>query len=65
MESVVCFADDTMLFSIVKDSAISANDLNHDLNVPKVHPPPHQKFCYINRAGAPYFPRLYDFSGDI
>ena len=26
------FADDTMLFSIVKDPAISANDLNHDLN---------------------------------
>ena len=26
------FADDTMLFSTVKDPAISANDLNHDLN---------------------------------
>ena len=26
------FADDTMLFSIVKDPAISANDLNHGLN---------------------------------
>ena len=27
------FADDTMLFSIVKDPVISANDLNHDLNI--------------------------------
>ena len=27
------FADDTMLFSIVKDPEISANDLNHDLDV--------------------------------
>ena len=27
------FADDTMLFSIVKDLVISANDLNHDLDV--------------------------------
>ena len=26
------FADDSMLFSIVKDTAISANDLNYDLN---------------------------------
>ena len=26
------FADDTMLFSIVKDPVISANDLNHDLD---------------------------------
>ena len=27
------FADDSMLFSIVKDPVISANDLNHDLDV--------------------------------
>ena len=27
------FADDTMLFSIVKDPVISADDLNHDLDV--------------------------------
>ena len=27
------FADDTMLFSLVKDPDISATDLNHDLNV--------------------------------
>ena len=27
------FADDTMLFSIVKNPEISANDLNHDLDV--------------------------------
>ena len=27
------FADDTILFSIVKDPLISANDLNHDLEV--------------------------------
>ena len=27
------FADDTMLFSIVYDPSISANDLNHDLNI--------------------------------
>ena len=27
------FADDTMLFSIVKDPTISANDLNRDLSV--------------------------------
>ena len=26
------FADDTMLFSVVNDPAISANDLNHDLH---------------------------------
>ena len=27
------FADDTMLFSIVKDPVVSANDLNHDLDL--------------------------------
>ena len=27
------FADDTMLFSIVKDPVISASDLNHDLDM--------------------------------
>ena len=27
------FADDTMLFSIVKDPVISANNLNHDLDI--------------------------------
>ena len=27
------FADDTMLFSIVKDPAVSATELNHDLNI--------------------------------
>ena len=27
------FADDTMLFSIVKDPVTSANDLNHDLDM--------------------------------
>ena len=27
------FADDTMLFSVVKNPVISANDLNHDLNI--------------------------------
>ena len=27
------FADDTMLFSIVKDPVISAGDLNHDLDI--------------------------------
>ena len=27
------FADDTMLFSVVKDPEISANNLNHDLNI--------------------------------
>ena len=27
------FADDTMLFSIVKDPAISDNNLNHDLDI--------------------------------
>ena len=26
------FADDTMLFSLVKDPEISANNLNHDLD---------------------------------
>ena len=26
------FADDTMLFSIIKDSIVSANDLNHDFD---------------------------------
>ena len=29
--NVTFFADDTMLFSIVKDPIISANKLNHDL----------------------------------
>ena len=27
------FADDTMLFSVVKDPVIPANNLNHDLNI--------------------------------
>ena len=27
------FADDTMLFSIVNDPTISANNLNHDLHI--------------------------------
>jgi hypothetical protein len=27
------FADDTMLFSIVKDPIVSANDLNQDLDI--------------------------------
>ena len=31
--NVKFFADDTMLFSIVKDPVISANELNHDLNI--------------------------------
>ena len=31
--NVKFFADDTMLFSIVKYPEISANDLNHDLDV--------------------------------
>ena len=34
------FADDTMLFSIVKDPVISANDLNQDLGV--IHQWAHQ-----------------------
>ena len=34
------FADDTILFSIVKDPVISANDLNHDLNI--IHQWAHQ-----------------------
>ena len=34
------FADDTMLFSVVKDPVISANDLNHDLDV--IHQWAHQ-----------------------
>ena len=31
--NIIFFADDTMLFSIVKHPVISANDLNHDLKV--------------------------------
>ena len=31
--NIKLFADDTMLFSIVKNLEISANDLNHDLDV--------------------------------
>ena len=31
--NIKCFADDIMLFSIVKDPVISANDLNHDLDI--------------------------------
>ena len=27
------FADDTMLFSVVKDPVLSADDLNHDLDI--------------------------------
>ena len=34
------FADDTMIFSIVKDSGISANELNHDLDI--IHKWAHQ-----------------------
>ena len=32
ISNIKFFADDTMLFSIVKDPLISANDLNHDLD---------------------------------
>ena len=38
--NVKFFADDTMLFSIVKNPEISANDLNHDLDV--IHQWAHQ-----------------------
>ena len=31
--NIMLFADDTMLFSIVKNPEMSANDLNHDLHV--------------------------------
>ena len=31
--NIYFFADDKMLFSIVKDPAISADDLNHDLDI--------------------------------
>ena len=31
--NVKCFADDTMLFSVVNNPAISANESNHDLKV--------------------------------
>ena len=31
--NIKCFADDTMLFSTVNDPAISANNLNHDLDI--------------------------------
>ena len=31
--NIIFFADDTMLFSIVKQPVISANNLNHDLKV--------------------------------
>ena len=31
--NVIFFADDNMLFSIVNDYLISANELNHDLNI--------------------------------
>ena len=30
--NIIFFTDDTMLFSIVKDLEISANELNHDLD---------------------------------
>ena len=40
------FADDTMLFSIVKDPEISANDLNHDLEV--IHQWAHQSKLEFN-----------------
>ena len=33
MSNVKCFADDTMLFSVIKDPQLSATDLNHDLEV--------------------------------
>ena len=38
--NVKFFADDTMLFSIVKNPELSANDLNHDLGV--IHQWAHQ-----------------------
>ena len=31
--NIIFFADDTMLFSVVKNTKISADDLNHDLEV--------------------------------
>ena len=38
--NIKCFADDTMLFSIVKDPVISGDDLNHDLDI--IHQWAHQ-----------------------
>ena len=38
--NLIFFADDTMLFSIVKDPRISANELNHDLDI--IHKWAHQ-----------------------
>ena len=34
--NIIFFADGTMLFPIVKDPVISANDLNHDLDIMSV-----------------------------
>ena len=33
ISNIKLFADETMLFSIVKDPTISASDLNHDFNI--------------------------------
>ena len=35
--NVKCFADDTMLFSVVNNPSISANELNQDLKVKRYH----------------------------
>ena len=38
--NIICFADGTMLFSIVRNPEISANELNHDLEI--IHKWAHQ-----------------------
>ena len=64
------FADDTMLFSVVKDPLISANDLNHDLDTIcrwkhqwklEFNPDPRKQaneVLFSCKKSIPYHPRL-------
>ena len=46
--SVKFFAGDTSLFSIVRDPVVSAEELNHDLDLIKGADPPHFLFLKSN-----------------
>ena len=74
--NVKFFADDTMLFSIVNDPVISANELNHDLNVinqwayqwkMEFNPDPNKQateVLFSCKQTSPYHPPLF-FNGTV
>ena len=61
--NIIFFADDTMLFSIVKDPVISGDDLNHDLDI--IHQWAHQwKTVNLNNEVFKIFDILIDGYSD-